>query len=241
MPEAAIHTRPNDPGAHSMLSKFQRYSWTFRKWWWILLICGGVGIAWAGWKDSKKSPSYLSMARMMVNGRVAIPEGMTFSDENTNFFGTQCKLMESAIVRKKAAESVEGKSPELVACGVNVSVSPEHGTSLFILTAVGDEPKYTQAFLDAVMEGYIRHKQDLRTQLIDKMLISITDQQLKGDRDLDTGQDELQEFKKKHNVAALELEGNAAARRLTPAKLAQYCESTHLHSAAMPRHGSTDA
>lgn len=125
--------------------------------------------------------------------------------------------MESAIVRQRAAARVENKSPELVACGVSLSATPELGTAFFILTAVGDEPKYTQAFLDAVMDEYMRYKQEIRGQQIDKVLMSIVEQQLKGDRDLDTGQEELQEFKKKHNVAALEEEGNSAAKRLAQA------------------------
>jgi capsular exopolysaccharide synthesis family protein len=217
MSEAKAAIKPSDPGAHSMLSKVQRYSWTFRKWWWILLICGGLGISWAAWKDSKKSPSYLSIARMMVNGRVAIPEGMTFSEELSNFYGTQSRLMESDQVRQRAAALVENKSPELVACPVSVSATPEKGTSFFVLTAVGSEPKYTQALLDAVMKEYIRYKQEKRAELIDTMQIAITDQLLKGDRDVDAGQEELLEFKKTYNVAALDEEQNSAARHMAQA------------------------
>ena len=199
---------------HSMLSKVQRFSWTFRKWWWILLITGGLGVSWAAWKDSKKAPSYLSTGRMMVSGKIALPEGVPYSEEVSMFYGTQSRLMESVPVRQRAAARVESTLPDLRASSVYLSVAQERGTSFFVLSAIGEEPNYTRAFLNACMEEYIRYKREMRADITDVSLISLTDSLLKCERDLDAGELELIEFKKKHNVAALEEEGNSAAKNL---------------------------
>ena len=150
----------------------------------------------------------------MVSGKIALPEGAPYSEELSNFYGTQSRLMESVPVRQRAAARVESKFPELRASSVYLSVTQERGTSFFVLTAIGEEPSYTRAFLDACMEEYIRYKREMRSEITDVSLISITDALLKCDRDLEDGQRELIEFKKKNNVAALSEEGNAAAKSL---------------------------
>lgn len=199
---------------HSMLSKVQRFSWTFRKWWWILLITAGLGVSWAAWKDSKKTPSYLSVGRMMVSGKIATPEGTTYSEEMGNFYGTQSRLMESAPVRQRAAQRVESTFPDLRACAVSLSAAQERATSFFNLSAIGEEPNYTRAFLNACMDEYMRFKRDDVTSTTDKFVVSLTDSLLKCVRDLDAGELDLIEFKKKYNVAALGEEGNSAAKNL---------------------------
>ena len=197
-----------------MLSKVQRFSWTFRKWWWILLITAGLGICWAAWTDSKKPLTYLSVGRMMVSGKLALPEGVPYSEEVSMFYGTQSRLMESAKVRQRAAARVESTLPDLRASSVYLSVAQERGTSFLVLSAVGEEPNYTRAFLNACMEEYIRFKRDERIGTTDESVISLTDNLLKCVRDLDAGELELIEFKKKYNVAALGEEGNIAAKNL---------------------------
>ena len=200
--------------SQSVLSKIQRYTWTFRKWWWVMLITCILGLCWAAWTDSKKAPSYMSTGRMIVGGKIALPQGVTLSEEISNFYGTQCRIMESVQVRQKAAEQVESKFPELRASSVYLSVVQERGTSFFNLTAIGEEPNYTQAFLNACMEQYIKLKREWWQDMIAKKLVEITDAQLKESKQLDNGLQELIDFKKKHNVAALEEEGNSAGKRL---------------------------
>ena len=141
MSNAIEVTNAQSSSSQSMLSKVQRYSWTFRKWWWIILITVALGVSWAAWTDSKKPPSYMSSGRMMVSGRVALPQGATLSEEVTNFYGTQTRIMESVQVRQRAAARIESKSPELRASLVYLSASMERGTSFFNLTAIGEEAR----------------------------------------------------------------------------------------------------
>ena len=197
-----------------VLSKVKRFSWSFKKWWWILLITSGVGIAWSAWKDSKKAPSYISVARMQVTGRIAMPESATYNEDLNNFYGTQSEIMSSAQVRQLAAIKVENDKPDLPRSEVSMRVEQQRGTSFFILTAIGAEPRYTQAFLDACMEEYMKFKKQRRDLAADSALIAITGSLNKLDHDLEVGERELFTFQKEHDVVFLEEEGNVAAKNL---------------------------
>ena len=214
MSEAKLGMNEKNEASQSLLSKVQRYTWTFRKWWWVIVITLVLGISWAAWTDSKKAPSYISTGRMIVGGRIALPQGVTLSEEANNFYGTQSRIMESVQVRRKAAEQVEASAPELRASPVFLSVVQERGTSFFNFTAIGEEPNYTQAFLNACMEQYIKLKREWLQDMIAKKLVELTDALLKEEKQLDAGLQDLVDFKKKHNVAALEDEGNSASKRL---------------------------
>lgn len=166
----------------------------------------------------------------MVSGRIALPEGATLNESGANFYGDQMRLMESSKVRQRAATLVENKFQELRASPVFLTVSLEKGTSFFNLSAFGEEPNYTEAFLNASMEAYIKFKREMWDDLIAKKQIALVEAELKEVKELDSGFAQIIEFKKRHSVAALEEEGNSAAKRLAQlnARLAQKKEDYDL-------------
>ncbi len=178
------------------------------------MITTGVGISLAAWNDSKKAPSYVSVGRMMVSGRIAMPEGSVYSEELNNFYGTQSALMQSAEVRRRAVARVETLRPELQASSVSLGVSQEQGTSFFVLKAIGDKGDYTQAYLDACMDEYIRFRREMQSMTHDTALTSITHEVLDLQKRVETGNEELLNFQKTNDVIFLENEGNSAARFL---------------------------
>lgn len=200
------------------LSRFNKYASFIGRRWWVFLPMIAAGAGLGAWKTSQQAPSFVSQARMMVNGKIALPEGAVYSEELANFYGTQIELMQSAEVRKRAAARVEASRPDLRAWPVSLSVGQQRGTSFFVLTAVGDEPDYTQAFLDACMDEYIQFKRELRSETSDTALTAITDELLKLDKDLQAGEEDLIAFQKKNNVVFLEEEGNSAGRYLVSLK-----------------------
>jgi len=198
-----------------MLSRLGKYATYLKRYWWVVVVTIAAGLAWGWWSNMQKPSAYVSVARMMVNGHISLPEGAVYSEELSNFYGTQMELMRSSEVQKRAAARVETEQPDLKAGQVNLSVAVQQGTSLFVLTAVGDEPRYTQMYLDACMEEYIRLKRELRSETSDTALTSITDELIKLDKDLQTGQDDLLAFQKNNDVVFLEEEGNSAAKYLS--------------------------
>lgn len=151
---------------------------------------------------------------MMVSGRIALPEGAVYSEELSNFYGTQSELMQSTQVRQRAAARVETLRPELQASSVSLSVSQQQGTSFFVLKAVGDKADYTQAYLDACMDEYIKFRRELQSVTHDTALTSITDEVLKLRKEVEMGHEELLAFQKNNDVVFLEEEGNSAGKYL---------------------------
>ena len=214
MPERKQKSRHTPSPVVVFLSTVQKYaSFALRRWWVIVpLIAIGMGIAY--WKSSQKTPSYVSYARMMVSGRIALPEGAVYSEELSNFYGTQIELMQSTEIRRRAAARVEAARPELRSIPVNLTVGQQRGTSFFVLTATADEPLYCKEFLDAVMVEYVQFKREMRSDSADTAVTSVTDQLLKLDKELQAGEEELIAFQKKDNVVFLEEEGNSAGKYL---------------------------
>jgi capsular exopolysaccharide synthesis family protein len=215
MSDVDVSAAPRSSLALSALSRAKRFAFSLRKWWWIVVVMSAAGVCVAAWLDSKKAPSYISVGRMMVSGRIALPEGAVYSEELQNFYGTQSELMQCVQVRQNAAVRVETGRPDLQAVPVSLTVAPQHGTSFFVLTAMGSRPEYTQAYLDACMEEYIRFKRDKRSETSDSALTSITDELLRLDKDLETSQEEVLAFQKTNNVVFLEEEGNSAGKHLS--------------------------
>lgn len=214
MAESSTGSTKASPQTVVVLSRIGKYFSNLKRHWWVVVLAVAAGLG-SGWLiNSQKAPSYASEARMMVNGQISLPEGAVYSEELNNFYGTQMELMRSTEVRKRAAERVESMHPDLRGGQIDLTVAVQQGTSLFVLTAVGDEPRYTQLYLDACMEEYVALKRELRSETSDTALTSITDELLKLDKDLQTGQDALLTFQKNNDVVFLEEEGNSAAKYL---------------------------
>jgi polysaccharide biosynthesis transport protein len=214
MSESTAQTNPSLPGASRTFSRVQRFVGSLKKWWWVSVITTGVGISLAAWNDSKKAPAYISVGRMMVSGRIAMPEGSVYSEELNNFYGTQSELMQSAEVRRRAVARVETLHPELQASSVSLSVSQQQGTSFFALQAIGDKGDYTQVYLNACMDEYIRFRREMQSMTHDTALTSITDEVLDLQKKLEAGNEDLLNFQKTNDVVFLDQDGNAAGRYL---------------------------
>src|SRR5438874_13829779 len=137
------------------LAKFGRYANLLRRKWWVLVLGVGLGIV-AQLVLWRLSPaSFTSQGRMIVSIKLAIPEGSVYTEELSNFLGTQAALMQSQVVVNRAHERVIAQKPDLTAqpVGLRVSVLPK--TTIFMLQGTGSEPRYTQAFVQACMEEYV--------------------------------------------------------------------------------------
>ena len=136
----------------------------FRKYWWIVAFGAALGIGIASWLVAAEKVVHLSTARMLVSGKINLPDGGTFSEEMSNFMRTQGELMKDEAVRDRAEARVRTTSSGTRISPVMLTVAPIPQTSIFVLTAAGEEPKYTQQFLDAILSEYIATRREMRTQ-----------------------------------------------------------------------------
>ena len=78
-----------------------------------LAVCVGLGIqAWRLWSAP---PAYVSQGRMIVNIKIQTQTGTgtTYTEEWSQFLGTQVNLMKSGTVLTRAAERVRSLKPDL--------------------------------------------------------------------------------------------------------------------------------
>ena len=196
------------------VARFNRYrDLLIRKWW--MLACGGlvglvVGLLLWWWQPT----TYLSVGRMIVSIKLAIPEGSVYSEELGNFLGTQAALMQSRAVIERAQARLDSQTQRQppVPVSLRVSVSPK--TSIFVLEASGRHPQQTRAFLQAAMEEYIKFKKEMRTQTSDTTVAGLTEQVLRLEKELRACQEDLVRFQCSNSVVLLQEQGNIAGNYL---------------------------
>jgi succinoglycan biosynthesis transport protein ExoP len=193
---------------------FQRYKYMLQNWWWIPLLTTAIGLGLQAWMVLSAPPKYQSTGRLMVSGKIALPEGAVYSEEAANFFGTQLELLQSGEVARRADARVMALNPNLEKVPVNLYSSIIPKTSIFQVTAQGLQPQQTKAYLDAVMDEYIAYRRSLRSDKSDVTLSAITDQVVDLEKDLRKAEEQLFNWQKENNLVFLQEEGNSAGAYL---------------------------
>src|SRR5664279_1133883 len=148
-------------------ARLSRYLSLLRRRWWVLVLGVLVGAAIQGVRLLSATPSFASVGRMIVSIKLNIAEGSVYTEEFSNFLGTQAALMQSGMVINRAHARVTAQKPELRMQPVALKVTVLPKTTIFVLQASGSDPAYTQAFLQACMEEYTAPKKEMRTQTSD--------------------------------------------------------------------------
>ena len=193
-----------------LVARWRRYRGLLRELWWIPLLTVSAALAGGACYIWLAPPKFLSIGRMMVSGRILLPEGAVYSEEAANFYGTQIELMQSESVRLAAEGLVQELHPDLKPIPVKIEASQQQHASIFTLQAIGGRPGYTRALLDACMREYINQKKEMRTEKSDTTLTAITDQLRILEKEIGAGGEELKNFEKENNIDFLQKEGNSA-------------------------------
>jgi len=195
-------------------SRLLRFRTRLRRHWWIPTLTLVSALAIQGLILWREPASYISLGQMIVSIKLSLPEGSVYNEEMSNFLGTQVALMQSAAVLTRVEARLRATRPDLTAVPVklNVTVSPK--TTIFVLRALGAEPLYTQAYLQACMEEYGNFKKEMRSQTSETTLASITEELSRLERDLHKGEDELLNFQVSNSVVFLQEQGNSAGSYL---------------------------
>jgi polysaccharide biosynthesis transport protein len=198
----------------SLITRLHRYKALLRRRWWIPLLTTCLGVFVGAWVIFQAPNAFLSTSKMMLAGKLNLSQSAVYSEDSNNFYGTQIQLMQSDETLQGAEALVRATHPELPPVKVTLSVSQKPRTSIFELEAVGASPDYTQAYLNAVMQKYLDVKKGMRADQGSHMTTAITEQLIQVEKDLRSGEDEMLEFQKEHNIGFIQEEGNSAAAYL---------------------------
>ena len=193
---------------------FQRYKYMLQNWWWIPLLTTAIGLGLQAWVVLSAPPQYQANGRLMVSGKIAVPDGAMYTEEAANFFGTQLELLQSGEVARRADARVMALNPNFEKVPVRLFASIIPKTSIFSVTAQGLQPQQTKAYLDAVMDEYIAYRRSLRSDKSDVTLSAITDQLVDLEKELRKAEEGLFDWQKANNVVFLQEEGNSAGAYL---------------------------
>ena len=198
-PEASAPSRSGQSARfHNHL---HRYRNLLRKRWWVFPITMALAMGIQGFRLWTAPSAFASLGRMIMNIKITTTTtGAGFSEEFSNFLGTQTALMKSARVLDRAQERVRTAQPNLAPVRVDLQISVSPKTTIFNLQAIGAEPEYTRAYLEACMEEYINLKTEMRTSTSESTVARITEQLIALDRDLKRYEDEELAFKTNNNV-----------------------------------------
>jgi len=198
-----------------VLARMQRYKAMLRTKWWVLILGALVGSLIAGGMSWFDPPSYVSSGRMIVSIKLAIPEGSVYTEELSNFLGTQAALMQSGAVINRAHARVTAQKPNLQMQNVSLRVSVLPKTTIFVLSAVGGNAEYSQAFLQAAMEEYVSLKKEMRTQTSDTTVASLTEEVMRLEKELRKSDEELVAFQSTNSSLAMQDAGTSAGNWLS--------------------------
>jgi capsular exopolysaccharide synthesis family protein len=231
-PQPAAFAREHDPDSWRYIvhTKLYRYQALMRKYWWLVLFCACAGLGFGAWKTARQEVIYTSTGRMMVSGKINLPEGATYSEEMGFFIATQRELMQDEAVRQRAEASVRANSPETPITPIELKVTPLPGTSIFVLTATGGEPTFPRKFLDAVMKEFIATRREMRSAKSENAESSIDEEIARMQADLHKEEDRQLAFQRENNVGFLEQGENSAGAYLGKlnAQLSELEREAHL-------------
>ena len=195
-------------------ARVSRYKNLLVEKWWVLVLGAVIGGAIQGALVWYEPPSFVSAGRMIVSIKLNIAEGSVYTEELSNFLGTQAALMQSGAVINRAHARVMAQKPEvgMHPVGLKVSVLPK--TTIFVLQASGRDPDYTQAFLQADMDEYITLKKEMRMQTSDTTVAGLTEEVMRLEKDLRKAEEELADFQSTNSVVFFQEQGNYAGNYL---------------------------
>jgi capsular exopolysaccharide synthesis family protein len=213
MSEQVVHTTHDRSAAKSRtLAKLHRYKGLLASKWWVLLLGLILGPAVAFGLIYIRPPLFTSVGRMIVSIKLSIPEGSAYTEEMSNFLGTQAALMQGGTVINRAHEMVLAKSrdntQEMQAVGLKVNVLPK--TTIFVLQATGTNQAYTRAFLQECMTAYVDLKKSMREKTSDTTLAGLTEEVLRQEKELKRADEDLVQFQSSNSVVLLQEQGNSA-------------------------------
>ncbi len=198
----------------------RRFLSYLRERWWVVLATLVIFLGVVLTYETIRTPTYSSFAQLYLSGDAALNPTVGISaEESLNYFGTQIELLKSsrlqgAVYDRLGIAIKPDKKPP-----VEFSVVQPLKTSLLTMQATGADPALVQRFLQTLIDEYLAYKKETRLSSSEDLLISITEQVTRKDKDLQADQDKWAEFQRTNNVAVLEEEGKSAGLYLAELNL----------------------
>ena len=196
---------------HAFLFRARIY---LRRFWWILIVTVVGGVVLQKWKLRDAQPSYQSHASMMVSGTATASTGAAagYSENYANYFQTNIYVLQSEELIKTAKNNVVAAESRYLNYHPWVQASADllPNTSVLNLTATGGDKQFTQLFLDAWMDAFLRKKRDMRDNAIKDFDLSLNQTAIDYQADETKVGKALDKFLADNQIASVEAAEEAA-------------------------------
>ena len=198
--------------------RVRRYVKLFTRRWWLVMLLISGGVCLQAWKTSKLPDEYQSKARIVVSGQLSIKDRVHYREEMANFYGTAVQILQSAELKRRVKERVKMLHAKLAPTPVNLTIERQRNSSVFNLELRGREPRYAQAYLDALLDEYINFRQEMRSRISENTLDALSEELAKAEKRLSSSRGDLEAFQAINNLVVLEEGRNSSAQRLLDLK-----------------------
>lgn len=159
----------------------------------------------------QRAPVYQSTAKLTAGGLVMGGAPMTLQEELQDFYGAIIETVESSEMKRRALERVRALNPALKDHEVAIHVLQNKGSAIINIEVQSADRKYTQIFLDALLDEFIAFRRAIHEQAIGRKVGSYQDEALRRQKPMEESIAKLDEFQRSNNLIALTNANNAAA------------------------------
>src|SRR5438270_497008 len=174
-----------------------------RRLWWVPTIMAVVALSLAAWSGSREKPLYTSEAKLVMAGKVNLDTGAVYTENGEDFLGTQAAILQGEAVAARARKILADRGLTVPKSPVELRVSFIPRTAIFLLNAIGTDPVYTQALLQASMQAFFTVRQDMRLQRTEAASAAAAQELENMQKEVDQRTQDLNDFQRQFSVVSL--------------------------------------
>ena len=208
-------------GTTQFFSRLHRAKTQLKRRWWVLLLTLGLAVGAQVFRATHGPVLYTSHAQMIIGGVVATPLGTPIIDDPNNTVGTMMALMKSDKMAAAAVGRLNSDRPDPPMSLVLIDVNMLPRTAIFYLEGKGKDPKYTQAYVDAILSEFVSYRKTDRITSSEKAIKLFREQIAEIEKELNLRKLHLKDFQTTNQIAFVveEAESDSKAQIAARTKL----------------------
>ena len=206
-------------GTTQFFSRLHRAKTQLKRRWWVLLLTLGLAVGAQVFRATHGPVLYTSHAQMIIGGVVATPLGTPIIDDPNNTVGTMMALMKGDQMAAAAVDRLNSDRPDLPVSPVVIDVNLLPRTAIFYLEGKGKDREYTRAYVNAILDEYIKYRKTVRMNSSDQTIKSVREQALEIEKDLVLRNNRLKDFQKTNQIAFVVEEAASDSKALITARI----------------------
>lgn len=147
---------------------------------------------------SPQKEMYRSVAKLVAGGNHV--QDSNWKEQAQDFYGTIIETLESSEMRRRAIARLQALEPKLKTSEVEIRVAQSKGSAIFSVLATGEDPKFTRALLDALLDEFIAFRQSIREQAQGKTVKTLLQETVAKQKAMEDRNAALTLFAQKNNI-----------------------------------------